>query len=102
MPTYEYNCKKCSLSREEFHAMNEEPEIICDACKEKMIKIISGGAGFIFKNGTRKMTHKQRYGNRRKSSQPTPSESAEAKAQQRSAETAYEHKSKTDPYHEFR
>lgn len=49
MPTYEYECSVCKTSIEEFHSINETPDIICPDCKSKMNKIISSGASIVFK-----------------------------------------------------
>ena len=49
MPTYEYECKKCGNLFEEFQSMTAEPLKKCPKCKGKVQRLISGGAGFIFK-----------------------------------------------------
>ena len=49
MPTYEYECKKCSHSFEAFQSMNDEPLKKCPKCGKELRRIIFGGAGLIFK-----------------------------------------------------
>ena len=49
MPTYEYECKKCGNLFEEFQSMTAQPLKKCPKCKGKVQRLISGGAGFIFK-----------------------------------------------------
>ena len=49
MPTYEYYCDRCEGHTEVFHGINEEPVIRCPKCKKPMRRLISGGAGVIFK-----------------------------------------------------
>ena len=49
MPTYEYECLKCEQRFEEFQKMTDEPIKICPECKGEVKRIISGGAGFLFK-----------------------------------------------------
>lgn len=49
MPTYDYKCKECGAIQEEFHKMNDSPQVICRACGCKMVKLISYGGGVIFK-----------------------------------------------------
>lgn len=49
MPTYDYECPKCKKRIEIFHSMNTTKEYRCSECNEKLNKIISGGAGIIFK-----------------------------------------------------
>jgi len=51
MPTYEYECEKCGLVFEEFQSMIAEPLSVCRTadCKGTVHRLVSGGAGFLFK-----------------------------------------------------
>jgi putative FmdB family regulatory protein len=50
MPTYEYECEKCGKRLEKFQSMTSEPLKKCPACGKNALKrLISGGAGLIFK-----------------------------------------------------
>ena len=50
MPTYDYECDACGHTCEYFQAMSEEPKKKCPECgKRKLRRLISGGAGVIFK-----------------------------------------------------
>lgn len=49
MPTYDYECQKCGQKFEIFHSMNDNSEKNCDKCGSKAKKLISPGAGIIFK-----------------------------------------------------
>jgi len=49
MPHYDYQCEKCGNTFEVFQSMTEEPLKICPACKGSLKRLISGGAGIIFK-----------------------------------------------------
>ncbi|UCD63953.1 MAG: zinc ribbon domain-containing protein [Candidatus Zixiibacteriota bacterium] len=49
MPTYEYRCTDCGREFEEFQAISDPPITICERCGGKTERIISGGAGLIFK-----------------------------------------------------
>lgn len=49
MPTYEYRCSDCKHEFEEFQSISEPPITICPQCGGKTERIISGGAGLIFK-----------------------------------------------------
>lgn len=49
MPTYEYECLDCGYKFEEFQRITEEPLAQCPKCKGKLRRLISGGAGLIFK-----------------------------------------------------
>ena len=50
MPTYEYHCDACRQNVEIFQSMSSKPVEICPKCGEKKLRrLISGGAGIIFK-----------------------------------------------------
>ncbi|MDR0640066.1 MAG: zinc ribbon domain-containing protein [Spirochaetaceae bacterium] len=49
MPTYEYKCKECERSFEVFQSMKDEPLSACPECGGSVRRILSGGAGVIFK-----------------------------------------------------
>ena len=49
MPTYEYLCENCGHEFEAFQTMSEPPVERCPVCNGKVKRIISGGAGLIFK-----------------------------------------------------
>ena len=50
MPTYEYACSACGHTFEEFQSIKSKPTIVCPKCKKREVKrLISGGAGFLFK-----------------------------------------------------
>jgi putative FmdB family regulatory protein len=50
MPTYEYACAACGHKFEEFQSITAAPIKKCPSCKKnKVQRLISSGAGFIFK-----------------------------------------------------
>jgi putative FmdB family regulatory protein len=50
MPTYEYECKSCGHAFEAMHGMTVPALRKCPKCgKLKLVRLISGGAGVIFK-----------------------------------------------------
>jgi putative FmdB family regulatory protein len=49
MPTYEYECRVCHHRFEEFQGISEKPIQTCPQCKGKVDRLISGGAGILFK-----------------------------------------------------
>ncbi|HLP15820.1 MAG TPA: zinc ribbon domain-containing protein [Bacteroidota bacterium] len=50
MPTYEYRCKHCSHTMEEFQSMKDDPLVMCPKCKTpNLVRIIGSGSGLIFK-----------------------------------------------------
>ena len=48
MPTYEYRCPK-GHDFDLFQSMSDEPGAICPECGESAERLMSGGAGLIFK-----------------------------------------------------
>ncbi|MDR0871642.1 MAG: zinc ribbon domain-containing protein [Planctomycetaceae bacterium] len=50
MPTYDYRCGNCSHEFEEFQNIKDEPLKKCPKCgKNKLQRLITGGAGIVFK-----------------------------------------------------
>ena len=49
MPTYQYKCLECDNRFEKFQLMTDQPLDVCPVCGGKVERIISGGAGFLFK-----------------------------------------------------
>jgi putative FmdB family regulatory protein len=50
MPTYEYRCKFCHQMTDAFQRMSDAPLVKCPHCgKDGLERIVSGGAGVIYK-----------------------------------------------------
>ena len=49
MPTYEYRCRDCGRDFDLFQRMSDKPEAICSHCGGRAERLISGGAGLLFK-----------------------------------------------------
>ena len=49
MPTYQYLCNDCGHTFEEFQRISAEALTVCPECGGHIERVISGGAGFIFK-----------------------------------------------------
>jgi len=50
MPTYEYRCSNCGEELETFQKMSDEPLAECPKCKKETLqRIVSGGAGVLYK-----------------------------------------------------
>ena len=50
MPTYEYACEACNHRFEHFQSMADSALRKCPECgRRKLQRLISGGAGFLFK-----------------------------------------------------
>ncbi|HOY45517.1 MAG TPA: zinc ribbon domain-containing protein [bacterium] len=50
MPTYDYQCRNCGYIFEAFQSIAAEPLTVCPNCEQPDVhRILSGGAGVIFK-----------------------------------------------------
>jgi len=49
MPTYEYRCPSCGHVFEIFQKMSDEPGAECPECGSASERLLSAGAGFLFK-----------------------------------------------------
>jgi len=50
MPTYDYKCKKCGYTFEEFQSMTAERLVTCPSCGQPALKrLMAAGAGMIFR-----------------------------------------------------
>ena len=49
MPTYEYRCNDCGHEFEEFQSISAAPILTCPSCNGNTERLISGGAGLLFK-----------------------------------------------------
>jgi putative FmdB family regulatory protein len=49
MPTYEYECTKCKYFFEELQKITDKPLRKCPKCGGRLRRLITGGAGVIFK-----------------------------------------------------
>lgn len=44
MPLYTYKCVSCDVKQTVDHGMYDSPEVLCEKCKSKMVKIPGVGA----------------------------------------------------------
>tara|TARA_B100001750_G_scaffold220357_1_gene208017 strand:+ start:82 stop:432 length:351 start_codon:yes stop_codon:yes gene_type:complete len=49
MPTYQYRCNECNHEFSEFQSITADPLSTCPECSGTLQRLISGGAGFLFK-----------------------------------------------------
>jgi len=49
MPTYEYECRSCRHRFDLFQSIKSEPVAQCPRCKKRARRLISSGAGILFK-----------------------------------------------------
>lgn len=49
MPTYEYRCRRCAHRFDAFQSITASPLARCPQCGRRVDRLISAGAGFLFK-----------------------------------------------------
>ncbi len=91
MPTYDYQCKECGYTFEEFQSMTSELLVTCPSCGKPALKrLMAGGAGMIFKGSG---FYKTDY----KTSKPASKESESKPASKSSEPSKTEKKSDSPP-----
>jgi putative FmdB family regulatory protein len=98
MPTYEYRCHFCHHLLEEVQKMSDSPLVKCPFCgKEELERIVSGGAGVIYKGEGWYVTDysKKSSGGKEESSKKID-EKPKVEAQARSSESKSETEIKTE------
>ena len=77
MPTYEYKCPKCGTEFEAFQKMSARPVAKCPKCGARAVRLMSAGAGLVFKGSGFYLTD---YGRSGQKSKTAEGESAAAAA----------------------
>ena len=72
MPTYEYECTKCGNKFDVFQKITDEPSAKCPECKARAKRLISSGAGIIFKGSGFYATDYKKKTSDSKQSEPAP------------------------------
>jgi putative FmdB family regulatory protein len=99
MPTYQYKCKECSHDFEQFQSMTADPIQVCPACEGAVERLISGGAGFLFKGDGFYTTdyRSESYKKGEKADKDSSSSSSEtAKSDSKKSESSKTESSKSD------
>ena len=77
MPTYEYQCRKCGHRFEKFQNITARPLTKCPECKGPVRRLVSGGAGLIFRGSGFHATDYRSEGYKKKArSERTPPKSS--------------------------
>jgi putative FmdB family regulatory protein len=76
MPTYEYRCRRCATEFEQFQRITAKPEAPCPRCGAKAERLLSAGAGLVFKGSGFYLTDYGRSGQQRR---PEPEKPASEK-----------------------
>jgi len=87
MPTYEYKCENCGHQFEKFQSIKAAPCKKCPECgKMKLKKVISGGAGLIFKGSGFYLTDYAKKSSKSET-KTTPSEEKKTTAKEKKQES---------------
>ncbi|HTR20565.1 MAG TPA: zinc ribbon domain-containing protein [Gemmatimonadales bacterium] len=85
MPTYEYRCPSGHVFEKFFQSISNRRRVACPTCGKLAERLISGGAGLVFKGSGFYITDYKRAGEPKRESQ---SESkSEAKSESKPSET---------------
>jgi putative FmdB family regulatory protein len=66
MPTYEYKCPRCGTEFEAFQKMSAKPVAKCPKCGARAVRLMSAGAGLVFKGSGFYLTDYGRSGQKAK------------------------------------
>ena len=80
MPTYEYQCKDCGFRFEQFQSIADSPLEECPSCNGKLERLVSGGAGLIFKGSGFYITDYKQSNTKEYSDSTSKKKEAETKA----------------------
>jgi putative FmdB family regulatory protein len=69
MPTYEYKCPKCGTEFEAVQKMSAKPAAKCPKCGAKAVRLMSAGAGLVFKGSGFYLTDYGRSGQKAKTAE---------------------------------
>jgi putative FmdB family regulatory protein len=85
MPTYEYRCPKCGTEFEAFQKITSKPVAKCPKCGAKAQRLMSAGAGLVFKGSGFYLTDYGRSGQKAKSDAERSASSAEKSSGEKSS-----------------
>ena len=86
MPTYEYKCRKCGDQFEAFQSISAAPLKRCPKCKGTVARMLTTGAGIIFKGSGfyqtdyKKSSHSSNSAEKTDSKKPEPAKADAGKA----------------------
>ncbi len=80
MPTYAYRCKSCGHEYEKFQKITDTTKAKCPKCGKRGERMISGGAGVVFKGSGFYETDYKRAGEAAKKSKSSESDAPKEKS----------------------
>ncbi|MFQ5797427.1 MAG: FmdB family zinc ribbon protein [Bacteroidota bacterium] len=87
MPTYEYRCKECEYTFEEFQPMSAPALTSCPSCREEtLVRKIGAGGGLIFKGSGFYITDYKRTS--KSDEKGTGKEAKEKKSEEKSSDSS--------------
>ena len=96
MPTYEYRCPKCGKEFEKFERrMTDRKTAKCPKCGTGAQRVISGGAGFLFKGSGFYITDYKRSGEKAEAREGGETKT-ESKSEPKASEQAAKPEKKSD------
>jgi len=103
MPTYEYKCPNGHLFEKFYPRMNDRRHLPCPTCGKTAERVISGGAGLVFKGSGFYITDYKRAGEKpertedtKPAAEPKPSPESKPVAETKPAERAKKKKNSGD------
>jgi putative FmdB family regulatory protein len=87
MPTYEYKCPNGHLFEKFFPRMNDRRHLACPTCGKKAERVISGGAGLVFKGSGFYITDYKRAGEKAQQPEGDAKASESKPAQSKASES---------------
>ena len=92
MPTYEYRCPKGHEFEKFYQRITSHPSAVCPRCGKRAKRLISGGAGLVFKGSGFYITDYKRSGEK-KDGEKHGGEKHDAKSHDHKSETKSDRKS---------
>ena len=99
MPTYEYECPKGHHFEKFFQKVSSQRHATCPTCGKRAERLISGGAGLVFKGSGFYITDYKRAGEARKSEGEAKGEQKPESKTKATPESRSESKPKKDSSH---
>lgn len=89
MPTYEYQCRECGHSFDEYQSITADPLVVCPKCGKHSLKRVMGtGGGLIFKGSGFYLTDYKKNGSSASTTPAKKEKTLETKSEVSKSESA--------------